>query len=210
MYKHIAIEGNIGSGKTTLAIMLSEALSSICILENFEENPFLIKYYNDFEKYALHVELFFLITRLKQLKMFFSEIKFHGQTFFSDFIFEKTKIFAHTHLKGDLLTLFNNIFSELEQNCFLPDLVLYLHRPATELKSNIKKRGRAMESEIPNTYLQNLESSYRLSFENEKRFPIIWLNCNDIYYQPNDIIFYKIKDLLNQKWENGLNECNLI
>lgn len=210
MYKHIAIEGNIGSGKTTLATMLSEVFSVPCILENFEKNPFLVKYYDDFEKYALHVELFFLTIRLKQLNHFFSETDLQGKTFFSDFIFEKTKIFAHTHLKDESLQLFEAIFSELDEKYFLPDLVLYLHRPVFELKSNIEKRGRAMENDIPNAYLKNLELSYRRAFENENRFPVIWLNCSDIYYQPNDIIFGKIKDLLNQKWENGLNEFNLI
>ncbi len=209
MYKYIAIEGNIGSGKTTLATMLSNELAAPCILENFEENPFLDKYYNDFEKYALHVELFFLMTRLNQLKRFFSEVKLHNKSFFSDFIFDKTKIFASTHLKEESLQLFETIFSELEENHFLPDLVIYLHRPVEELKRNINKRGRGMESDIPDSYLQSVENGYRKTFENEKRFPVIWLNCSNIYYQPNDTIFHKIKDLLNHKWENGLNELYL-
>lgn len=210
MYKHIAIEGNIGSGKTTLAAMLAEEFSANCILESFEENPFLVKYYNDFEKYALHVELFFLNTRLKQLKAFFSETNTIETFFFSDFIFDKTKIFAQTHLRDESLQLFNSIFSELDQRYFLPDLVLYLHRPVSELKNNIEKRGRAMETDISDVYLKNLELNYRFAFENEKRFPVIWLNCGNKYAQLENAQFNFLKNIVEKKWEKGFHEMSLL
>lgn len=210
MYKHIAIEGNIGSGKTTLAAMLAEEFSANCILESFEENPFLVKYYNDFEKYALHVELFFLNTRLKQLKAFFSETNTIETFFFSDFIFDKTKIFAQTHLRDESLQLFNSIFSELDQRYFLPDLVLYLHRPVSELKNNIEKRGRAMETDISDVYLKNLELNYRFAFENEKRFPVIWLNCGNKYAQLENAQFDFLKNIVEKKWEKGFHEMSLL
>ena len=210
MYKHIAIEGNIGSGKTTLAAMLAEEFSANCILESFEENPFLVKYYNDFEKYALHVELFFLNTRLKQLKAFFSETNTIETFFFSDFFFDKTKIFAQTHLRDESLQLFNSIFSELDQRYFLPDLVLYLHRPVSELKNNIEKRGRAMETDISDVYLKNLELNYRFAFENEKRFPVIWLNCGNKYAQLENAQFNFLKNIVEKKWEKGFHEMSLL
>ena len=210
MYKHIAIEGNIGSGKTTLAAMFAEEFSANCILESFEENPFLVKYYNDFEKYALHVELFFLNTRLKQLKAFFSETNTIETFFFSDFIFDKTKIFAQTHLRDESLQLFNSIFSELDQRYFLPDLVLYLHRPVSELKNNIEKRGRAMETDISDVYLKNLELNYRFAFENEKRFPVIWLNCGNKYAQLENAQFNFLKNIVEKKWEKGFHEMSLL
>ena len=150
------------------------------------------------------------MTRLNQLKKFFSEAEQNNKSFYTDFIFDKTKIFASIHLKEESLQLFENIFSELDEKHFLPDVVIYLHRPVDELKRNIFRRGRGMESDIPVAYLKSVEVGYRTAFENEKRFPVIWLNCGDIYYQPNDEIFKQIKNLLNQKWEKRLHELDFI
>ena len=153
-YKHIVIEGNIGSGKTTLATMLADDFKTRLVLEKFAENPFLPKFYESPEKHAFPLELFFLAERYHQLKKLQEQDLFQPQMI-SDYFFIKSKLFAQNNLQNDEMQLFNRLFDIMCSHLSKPDLLVYLYADIIRLQKNIKKRGRDFEQNISDDYLQN-------------------------------------------------------
>ena len=151
-HKFIAIEGNIGSGKTSLSRKIARDYNAELILESFAENPFLPKFYKDPEKHSFSLELFFMSERYHQLKS-----KWIDDLFFStkvaDYFFMKSKIFAQNNLQSDELLLFNKLFEIMLSSLPYPDLLIYLHADVKRLQHNIKKRGRIFELNIKDEYL---------------------------------------------------------
>ena len=145
--KYIAIEGVIGAGKTSLARLLASKLNARLILEEFETNPFLEKFYDNPEKYAFQTQMFFLINRYKQQENLSQQDLFTEYTV-ADYIFWKDKIFAYMNLDSDELKLYESIFPLLERNIRKPDLVVFLQSSVERLMYNIKKRGRNFERNI--------------------------------------------------------------
>ena len=139
--RYIAIEGVIGAGKTTLAKKLSEKLNSNLVLEEFEANPFLEKFYDDRKRYAFQTQMFFLINRYKQQEQLNQEDLF-SNFIVSDYIFDKDKIFAYLNLKGDEIKLYESIFPLLQRDLRKPDLVVFLQSSVDRLMHNIKSRAR--------------------------------------------------------------------
>lgn len=149
-YKFIAIEGNIGVGKTTLANMLAESLGARLVLEEFAENPFLAKFYENPAQYAFSVELFFMAERFKQLKdLLVQQDLFHATTV-SDYLFTKCLLFAKVNLPEDEFQLYKRLFEMMQPQILQPDLLIYLHAPVSKLQENIKKRNRLYELNIQN------------------------------------------------------------
>ena len=138
---YIAIEGTIGVGKTSLSHILSKELKSKLILEEFEENPFLVDFYKDQRRYAFQAQLFFLLSRYRQQSEF-HQIDMFTRSVISDYMFMKDRIFAALNLDEKEMVLYNNIANILEKNIIYPDLVIYLQSETERLIENIKKRGR--------------------------------------------------------------------
>jgi deoxyadenosine/deoxycytidine kinase len=159
-YKFIAIEGNIGVGKTTLANMLAQSLGARLVLEEFAENPFLAKFYENPAQYAFSVELFFMAERFKQLKDLLAQQDLFHATTVSDYLFTKCLLFAKVNLPEDEFQLYQRLFEMMQPQILQPDLLIYLHAPVSKLQDNIKKRNRLYELNIQNDYLFNIQQTY--------------------------------------------------
>jgi deoxyguanosine kinase len=159
-YRFITIEGNIGAGKTTLAIKLAEHLQAKLILEEFADNPFLPKFYAEPEQYAFPLELFFMAERYKQLKEMLSGQDLFSAHTVSDYLFIKSLLFAKMNLKEDEFSLYQKLFDIINPQLAQPDLLIYLHAPVAKLQQNIKKRNRSYEQQIPDSYLANVQDMY--------------------------------------------------
>ncbi len=159
-YRYIAIEGNIGAGKTTLATMLAAHYKARLILEEFADNTFLPKFYAEPERYAFPLELSFLADRYKQLKSMIAIPDLFQQTVVADYAFAKSKLFARTNLKEEEYDLFQKFFDIIDQHIPRPDLLIYLDAPVPRLQSNIASRGRSYEQTIPDEYLNRVQLTY--------------------------------------------------
>ena len=191
-YKHIAIEGNIGSGKTTLAKMLSVDCNTKLILEEFSENPFLPKFYKQPDKNALPLELFFMAERYHQLKNLKEQDLFQPQVI-SDYFFVKSKLFAKNNLKNDEVQLFNRLFDIMFSSVSKPDLVVYLYAEISRLQRNIKKRGRDFEQNISNYYLQNIQEIYLDYLRKQDIFPVLIIDITDVDFVIDIDVYHSIK-----------------
>lgn len=192
--RHIAIEGVIGAGKTTLAQMLSERLGARLVLERFEENPFLPKFYEDPEHYAFQTQIFFLLSRYKQQQDLFQADLFHD-FLISDYIFEKDKIFAYLTLADEELKLYETLLTAIERNVPTPDLVVYLQCSVERLMNNIRNRARKMEENISEDYIRDLNEAYNYFFFRYKATPLLIVKATDIDFVGNNDDF---EDLLEQ------------
>jgi len=192
--RHIAIEGVIGAGKTSLATMLGETLGANVVLERFEENPFLKEFYQDPERYAFQTQIFFLLTRYKQQQELFQADLFH-RFMVTDYIFEKDKIFAYLNLQDEELKLYETLVGTIERSIPTPDLVVYLQSTVERLMENIKQRGRAFESGMPEGYIRDLNEAYNYFFFRYKTTPLLIVNAAEIDFVNNKSHY---EDLLRQ------------
>lgn len=189
--RYIAIEGVIGAGKTTLAQKLADKLGANLILEQFEENPFLEKFYDDRKRYAFQTQMFFLINRYKQ------QLQLNQQELFtnfivSDYIFEKDRIFAYLNLSGDEIKLYESIFPLLERDIPKPDLVVFLQSGIDRLVTNVKKRGRFFEKNLTKAYLTELSEAYNNFFFKYVNTPLLIVNTTEIDFVNNEEDFTEL------------------
>jgi deoxyguanosine kinase len=208
IYKFIAVEGNIGSGKTSLSKKLAQDFKSELILESFAENPFLPKFYKEPSKYGLSLELFFMAERYHQLKDKSVDDLFLP-TKVSDYFFMKSKIFAKTNLKSNELLLFNRLFDIMLSSLPNPSLLIYLHANTKRLQENIKKRGREFELEIKDEYLQSIENSYFDYLKKQRKFPVLILDVSSVDFIENKSIYLKIKSLMSNSYKVGLHQIKI-
>lgn len=157
---YLAIEGNIGSGKTTLSQIIAKAFNARLILEEFEENPFLKGFYNDPERYSFSVEMAFLADRYHQLKKLVGEDDLFQPNLVADYAPFKSLLFAQNNLKEEEFKLYRDFWQMSLGKLPQPDFILYLTKPIDELLRNIKKRGRTYEQNIQPEYLRELEKRY--------------------------------------------------
>jgi deoxyguanosine kinase len=177
--RYVAIEGVIGAGKTTLAMMLGETLKGRVVLEQFEENPFLKDFYKDPERYAFQTQIFFLLTRYKQQRDLFQADLFH-RFVVTDYIFEKDKIFAYLNLADEELKLYETLVGSIEHNIPVPDLVVYLQSSVPRLMQNIRSRGRSFETSLSESYIKDLNEAYNYFFFRYKSTPLLIVNAAEI------------------------------
>lgn len=183
-FDFIAIEGVIGAGKTTLARLLAERHGARLVLEQFEENPFLPKFYENRKRYAFQTQLAFLASRFKQQERVTSRDLF-SEFIISDYIFEKDRIFARLNLDEDEMGLYDNIFSIMTGISARPDLVIYLQSTVDRLMENIRNRGRDYEKHITPDYLQDLSDSYNQFFYHYNKAPLMIINSTEIDFVNN-------------------------
>jgi len=181
---HIAIEGTIGVGKTSLAGILGERLEAKLILEEFEENPFLVDFYKNSERYAFQTQLFFLLSRYRQQQQL-QQIDLFTRTLISDYMFVKDRLFAALNLNDKEMSLYNSVARILEKNVTSPDLVIFLQSDTDRLMSNIKLRGREYEKLIDWKYIDALNQMYNEYFFRYDDSPLLIINTNDIDFVNN-------------------------
>jgi len=198
---HIAIEGNIGAGKTTLAQRLSTHINALLILEKFEDNPFLPYFYKNMDEYAFPMELFFLSERVQQLKELNSPTLFSNYII-ADFSIYKSFIFARTTLKEWKFELFRRIFNLMEPGVPHPHLIIHIVRDVPTLMKNIKLRGRPYEKSITQEYLYAIEESYAYFFRGMCPVPVLRIVAGDAdLTTPSSLetIYQGIQKALNEK-----------
>ncbi len=177
--RYIVIEGVIGAGKTSLANMLAEKFNGQLVLEEFEENPFLDKFYEDPRRWGFHTQLSFLASRFKQQKSVHDRSLFH-QVVISDYLFDKDRIFAHLNLQDKELQLYETLFRQMEFSIPQPDLVVYLQSSSDRLLQNIKKRNREFEKPMNRKYIEDLNEAYNYYFFRFERTPLLIINTTNI------------------------------
>jgi deoxyguanosine kinase len=187
----IAIEGVIGAGKTSLAKKIKERLNAELIMEQFEANPFLEKFYGDRKRYAFQTQMFFLINRYKQQQELNQENLF-TQFLVSDYLFEKDRIFAYLNLNGEELKLYENIFPLLSRNLRKPDLVIYLQSGVERLMYNIRKRSRKIERNLTRSYIEELSEAYNHFFFRYTTTPLLIVNSTDIDFVSSEKDFEEL------------------
>ena len=207
-YKFVAIEGNIGSGKTTLATKLAQDYKARLLLEQFADNPFLPKFYKSPENNAFPLELFFMAERYHQLKNLTEQDLFQPLTI-ADYFFMKSKLFAQNNLHADEQQLFNRLFEIMLSSLSPPDLLIYLYADISHLQQNIKKRGRPFEQEISDDYLQNIQNKYLDYLRKQKSFPVLILDVSLVDFKTEKTVYEKIKKLINCKHKIGVHQFNL-
>ena len=206
---YIAIEGNIGSGKTTFSEMLAEQFQCKLILEQFSDNPFLPNFYEQPERHAFPLELFFMAERYQQLGELTSGDLFVTQVV-SDYFFMKSKLFAQNNLKEDELLLFNRLSDIALKNLPKPDLLMYLHSDVNRLQENICKRGRDYEQNISDEYLLQIQERYFDYFKKQKDFPVLIVDVSKVDFVEDALVYQKMVSLLEKKYEVGLHRISLV
>jgi deoxyguanosine kinase len=201
-YHFITIEGNIGAGKTTLANLLSKRLNARLILEEFADNPFLPKFYENPKQYAFPLELFFMAERFKQLKdMLHTNDMFQSVTV-SDYLFTKCLLFAKVNLPDEEFRLYQKLFDIILQQLVFPDILIYLHSPVQRLQENIKKRNREYEQRIPDDYLFSIQETYT-SYIKQHNIKTLFVDASNADFINNEKHIQVILDALDKEYENG-------
>ncbi len=181
---YVAIEGPIAVGKTSLAKLLSERLGARLILEGFGENPFLTDFYEEPERYAFQTQLFFLLQRYQQQQELRQVDMFHN-LLIADYMFVKDRLFASLNLDEKEMTLYDTVANLLEKNVINPDLVIYLQANTDTLMRNIARRGRDMEKNISEEYINALNQLYTEYFFRYQNTPLVIINTNNIDFVHN-------------------------
>ncbi|MBG7628887.1 MAG: 2-amino-4-hydroxy-6-hydroxymethyldihydropteridine diphosphokinase [Bacteroidetes bacterium] len=187
-YNYIAIEGNIGAGKTTLSGMIAKDFNAKIILERFADNPFLPKFYEDNDRYAFPLEMSFLADRYQQLSDDLAQFDLFKNFIVSDYYIFKSLIFAQVTLQKEEYFLYRKMFDLMYKEISKPDLYIYLYQNTPRLLENIKKRGRDYEQNISSEYLDKIHQGYATFIKTEENLNtlIIDVSDKDFLNNPND------------------------
>lgn len=201
-YHFITIEGNIGSGKTTLAHMLAKHFNARLILEQFADNPFLPKFYENPGQYAFPLELFFMAERYKQLKeLIYTSDLFQSVTV-SDYLFTKCLLFAKVNLPEEEFRLYQKLFEIINTQLVKPDILIYLHAPVSRLQQNIRKRNRPYEQGIADGYLFNIQEAYT-NYIRQHHIKTIFIDVSNADFLGNSKHLQVVLDALGKDLDEG-------
>lgn len=191
-FKYIAIEGNIGAGKTSLAKKISIDFNSKLILERFADNPFLPKFYEEPDRYAFTLEMSFLAERYQQITDDLSQLNIFNDSIVSDYDIFKSLIFSKITLSEDEFALYRKLFFSMYKDILKPDLYIYLNQNIDRLKENIKKRGRDYEQNIDSKYLKSINSGYLDFHKTQTDLNIKIIDINNMDFVNNRIDYLSI------------------
>lgn len=188
---YIAVEGNIGAGKTTLVGKIAEDFNAKTVLERFADNPFLPKFYKDQNRYAFPLEMSFLADRYQQISDDLAQFDLFKDFIVADYHIFKSLIFAKVTLSDDEFRLYKTLFDIIYKEMPKPDLYIYLYQNTERLLQNIKRRGRSYEQEIPAEYLEKINNGYLDYIKTQKDLNILIIDVSELDFVKNqsDYIF---------------------
>ena len=178
-FNYIAIEGNIGAGKTSLATKISNDFNAKLILERFADNPFLPKFYKEPQRYAFTLEMSFLADRYQQISDDLSQLDLFKDFIVSDYDVFKSLIFSKITLPEDEFKLYRKLFYLMYKDISKPELYIYLYQNTERLQENIKKRGRDYEQEIEDEYLEKINAGYLEFLKNQTAIKVKIIDISD-------------------------------
>jgi deoxyguanosine kinase len=208
-YKYITVEGNIGSGKTSLATKLAQDLNGSLVLEQFADNPFLPQFYENPQRYAFALELFFMAERFQQLKESTSSQTLFSQLTVSDYLFIKSLLFARVTLNEEEYKLYQRLFNIIYSNLPEPELLVYLHCEVPQLLKNIAKRGRDYEQKIPGSYLSQIQDTYFSYLKSNTHLRIVVLDVTQFDFVNDADNYARIKEILSRDYKPGIHYPSL-
>ena len=198
-FNYIAIEGNIGAGKTTLASKIAEDFNAKLVLERFADNPFLPKFYKDQNRYAFPLEMSFLADRYQQLADDLSQFDLFKDFVMADYHIFKSLIFAKVTLQEDEFRLYKTLFDIIYKEMPKPDLYVYLYQNTDRLLKNIKKRGRSYEQEIPAEYLEKINRGYLDYIKSQTDLNVLVIDVSDFDFVRKQEDYIKILEAIQKK-----------
>lgn len=199
---YIAIEGNIGAGKTTLATKIAEDCNAKTVLERFADNPFLPKFYKDQSRYAFPLEMSFLADRYQQLSDDLAQFDLFKDFVVADYHIFKSIIFAKVTLQEDEFRLYKTMFDIMYKEMPKPDLYVYLYQNTERLLANIKKRGRNYEQEIPAEYLEKINRGYLDYIKSQADLNVLIIDISDLDFVKKQKDYVFILNEIRTKIEN--------
>lgn len=204
-YNFIAIEGNTGAGKTSLTEKLAQEFGASLILEQFTDNPFLPKSYENRERFSFGNEMNFLIDRYEDYQNRISKFDLYDSPHIADYIFHKTLLYAKVNLPDQdewhlFERYFNTLFPKLEE----PELLVYVHSKVPRLIQNIQKRGRGFEQDVDPNYLQACEDVYFDWFKKNQHVRILVIEADNLDFVNKETDFEHVKSLLSKKYAPGI------
>lgn len=208
-YKFIAIEGNIGAGKTSLTKKLAADFGARIILEEFENNPFLPKFYKNPDQHAFSLELFFLAERYNQLKKILSAPDLFENLTVADYFINKSLIFARATLGQDEYDLFHKLYHIMYSSLPKPELLVYLYVNIDNLQRNIAKRGREYEQNIQAEYLFKIQENYIDFLKKQTDFRVLLIDCNAIDFVNRKEDYDRVVAGIKKPYEKGINRLLL-
>lgn len=203
-YNYISIEGNIGAGKTSLATRIADEHNAKLILEQFEDNSFLPKFYKEPDKYAFPLELSFLAERFEQLKQQLSARDLFKTFTVSDYFIVKSFIFARKNLPDDTFGLYKKLFDIISDSLPKPDLLVYLYLNVDNLLRNIHNRGREYELNIKSEYLTKIQESYLDYIRKQSNLRVLIIDTNEMDFVKNEEDYQTIVKLISREYPVGV------
>lgn len=203
-YNYVSIEGNIGAGKTSLASKIAGDFNAKLILEQFEENSFLPRFYKNPQMYAFPLELSFLAERFEQLKKELTSRDLFKDFTVSDYFINKSFIFARKNLPDDTFSLYKRLFDIISESLPKPDLLVYLYLGIDNLISNIHHRGRDYEKDIKKEYLEKIQVSYLDFIRQQSNMRILIIDTNKLDFVNHSRDYQTILDIMSQDYDIGV------
>jgi deoxyguanosine kinase len=208
-YRFIAVEGNIGAGKTSLASILAHRYHAVLALEEFADNTFLPQFYANPERYAFPLELSFLAERYQQLKQQIDESRASGRLLVADYLFEKSLLFASVNLAENELKLFTRFYDLMKPTLIQPDLIIYLDKTTESLSNNINKRGRSFEKEISSLYLHKVTGAYHQHLATIRDIPVLFFESDEMDFVNDPAHLKFILSQVEHRRSAGLHKMRL-
>jgi deoxyguanosine kinase len=205
-YNYIAIEGAIGAGKTTLSHMLAEQFNARLVLEQFEDNSFLPKFYKDPDKYAFPLELSFLAERYQQLRKDATRLDLFQDFTIADYFIQKSLIFSRKTLQTDEYSLFTKLFNIIIAQLPQPDLMVYLYVDVDRLLNNIRHRGRSYEQDIQRGYLERIQAGYLDFIRQQNAMRILIIDTNKLDFVAKRSDYELLLSVITQSYPVGVHQ----